>query len=404
MDTNWGPLVHEKLSQAARLLDQANLDLWLTFVSETSLRRDPALDLICPFGLTWHSAFLITRDGQSLALVGRYDAPNLERLRAYSRVLGYDQSLRPLLTETLRQLSPGRVALNFSRSDPASDGLTYGLKLALDEILQQAGVPAERVVSAEAVLGRLRGCKTPGEVERIRRAVATTEALLQEVGERIRPGISERSLAHFLHERLHSEGLEPAWELEADPLVNTGPGPESPGHALPTDRVVEPGYLVHFDFGVRQEGFCADLQRMWYVLKEDERDAPEDVLRVWQGVRGALLAGAEALRPGVQGWQVDQAARQVLVGQGLPEYLHAFGHHLGHRAHDGSTVLGPRWERYGDAPYGVVEAGNVFALELGAPVPGRGWVYLEEDVLVTEAGVEWLSQPQTEVRLIGGRA
>jgi Xaa-Pro aminopeptidase len=63
-------------------------------------------------------------------------------------------------------------------------------------------------------------------------------------------------------------------------------------------------------------------------------------------------------------------------------------------------LLGPRWDRYGDAPLGLVEEGNVYTLEYGAPVPGRGYIGLEEDVLVKANGLEWLSTPQRELWLI----
>jgi Xaa-Pro aminopeptidase len=151
---------------------------------------------------------------------------------------------------------------------------------------------------------------------------------------------------------------------------------------------------------VSKDGYCADLQRMWYVLEPGQSGAPDEVTHVWNGVRKALLAGAEALKPGALGWQVDEAARGAMVQAGLPEYQHAFGHHIGRSAHDGATVLGPRWERYGRSPFGEIEEGNCFAIELGARVEGRGWVYLEENVRVTEKGLEWLSQPQMEIRLI----
>ena len=68
--------------------------------------------------------------------------------------------------------------------------------------------------------------------------------------------------------------------------------------------------------------------------------------------------------------------------------------------HDGATLLGPRWERYGKTPFGIVEAGNCFTLELGVQVPGYGLVSLEEDVLVTETGIEWLGAPQTEIIIV----
>ncbi|NLF66061.1 MAG: aminopeptidase P family protein, partial [Chloroflexi bacterium] len=78
-------------------------------------------------------------------------------------------------------------------------------------------------------------------------------------------------------------------------------------------------------------------------------------------------------------------------------------HLLGRSAHDGATVLGPRWERYAGICELPVEVGNVFTLELHVPVPGRGIMSLEEDVLVTEDGVEYLSRPQTELRIIRPR-
>jgi Xaa-Pro aminopeptidase len=77
--------------------------------------------------------------------------------------------------------------------------------------------------------------------------------------------------------------------------------------------------------------------------------------------------------------------------------MHAFGHHVGRSAHDGATVLGPCWERYGTSVEGVIEAGNVFAIELGVQVEGRGYIGCEEDVLVTLKGAEYLSDPQTEL-------
>ena len=104
--------------------------------------------------------------------------------------------------------------------------------------------------------------------------------------------------------------------------------------------------------------------------------------------------------PGAAGWEVDAAARESLVAAGYPEPMHALGHQLGRSAHDGGTTLAPRWDRYGAAPFGLVEAGNVFTLEYGTAVPGRGYIGLEEDVLVTADGIEWLSTPQRELWLV----
>lgn len=91
---------------------------------------------------------------------------------------------------------------------------------------------------------------------------------------------------------------------------------------------------------------------------------------------------------------VDDAARKFITNAGYEEYQHAVGHQIGRTVHDGSTLLGPRWERYGKTPFGIVEKDNCYTLELGVHVPGYGLVSLEEDVIVTDDGYEWLSKPQ----------
>lgn len=392
-------IVKQKLDQAVGLLAGLDLSMWITFVRETSLVRDPALDLIYPFDVTWQSAFIVTAGGERIAVVGRFDKETVEGLGAYSQIVGYDESIRPTLADIVRQHASGRIAINTSISDAAADGLTVGLHSILMDILSTAGSDPDQIVSAEAFLASLRGRKTSAEVEAIRAAIRTTEQLYDEVEGQIKVGMTERQLAAYLHSRVAELGLGYAWDPHADPIVNTGP--ESViGHAAPSELEVAAGHLVHFDFGIRQDGFCSDLQRMWYVLSEGESEPPAAVQQGFDDARHALLAGAAALKPGALGWHVDEAARQGLRERDRPVYQHAFGHQVGRVAHDGATVLGPRWDRYGQTPYGVIEAGNVFAIELEVEVAGHGWVSLEENVLVTADGLEWLSAPQESLRLV----
>jgi Xaa-Pro aminopeptidase len=78
------------------------------------------------------------------------------------------------------------------------------------------------------------------------------------------------------------------------------------------------------------------------------------------------------------------------VDAGYPEFKHGLGHGLGRAVHDGGTLLGPRWPCYGSMTQRAVEPGNVFTLELGV-MTEAGFVGLEEDVLVTTSGCEFLS-------------
>jgi Xaa-Pro aminopeptidase len=391
-------IYQEKADQAGALLRELDLDCWLTFVRETGQHPDPGVDMLLGSNLTWTSALLLGRGGERVAIVGRYDVEQVKLAGVFDEIVGYDESLREPLVATLERLGPRQIGLNYSVHDHTADSLSVGMLELLRTTL--AGTPfAERLVSAEGVLGRLRARKTPSELARVAAAVATTEAIVAWLTPQIRVGASEAALAALVHDEFARRGLPSAWDWTYCPTLNTGP--ESPlGHVAPQPQIaVQPGHLVHIDLGVQQEGYCSDLQRMWYVRRPGEEQAPEELRRAMATVVAAIEAGAAALRPGVAGWEVDAVARRVVVEAGYPEYRHALGHGLGRACHDGGPLLGPRWPRYGNAPEQLVEAGHVYTLELGVPT-SAGYLALEEDVVVTEAGCRFISSFQRELMLL----
>lgn len=391
-------LIQEKVAQATRILNEFDVDVWLTFVRETTLQPDPALALIADVDVTWKSAFLICRDGAHVAMIGRFDRENVAQLGVYPQIIGYDEGIGRHLRAVLAKKAPRAIAINYSESDVAADGLSFGMYRSLQAIL--ADTPfAQRLVSAEKVIAALRGRKSPAEIERVQTAVATTEKLFDEVETFAKPGMSQRQIADFVRGRIDEMGLGYAWPKPFNPIVTCGP--HSPiGHAAAGAVLLEKGHTLHLDLGIKQNDYCSDIQRMWYVLDDGETAAPPDVQHAFDVVYGAIKAGESHLTPGTPGWQVDEAARDFIIDNGYPEYKHAFGHLLGRVAHDGATVLGPRWERYAGLCELPVEVGNIFTLELHVVVPNRGIMSLEEDVLVTENGVNYLSNPQTNLRYI----
>ena len=390
-------LVQQKLDQAVEILQEQDVDLWLTYVRETMLTNDPCLDLIAGVYSAWTGAFLVAATGERIAIVGRFDVPSVEQTGAFD-VTGYDESIRPALSEAVARLAPRSIALNYSASDPAADGLTHGLWLELQATFE--GTPfAERFQSSEAIVGALRGRKSAEEVARIRAAARETEEIFEVVTQALAPDMSELELAEVMHAEIARRGLGYAWGRDHCPAVDAGPEKDV-GHSPPGALRTRRGELLHVDFGVSRDDYCSDLQRMWYFLAEGEWAAPEDVRHAFDAVWAAMDAGVDVLRPGAAGWEVDAAARAALVGAGYPEPMHALGHQLGRSAHDGGTTLGPRWDRYGKSPFGIIEEGNVFTVEYGAAVPGRGYIGLEEDLLVTADGVEWLSTPHRELWLV----
>ena len=390
-------LASQKLAQAQSLLAESGLDAWLLLVRESQERPDPTLRYFFDLAFTWNTYFLITREG-SAALVATFDSPDLVALGLFDEVRTYKEGPREALLELLKSRDPQRIGINVSEDDALADGLTAGLRDSLVTMLE--GTPfASRLVSAENLVGALRAVKLPEERERIRLAVDRTEAMFDRVGERIRPGVTAREIAAWFHAEAEREGVPTAWSKRHCPTVTVGKG-AAVGHVAPGDEVVSKGCLVHADFGIVLDGYCSDLQRLWYVAAGAGEAVPEEVRRAHAAIVGAIENAARALMPGVEGWKVDAIARAHVGAAGFPEYGHALGHHLGRAVHDGGGVLGPRWERYGREPMALVREGAVYTLEPSVYLPNHGMVALEEDVVVESTGGRFLSRFPRELPVL----
>jgi Xaa-Pro aminopeptidase len=389
-------LMQEKTQQAIDILKEQNTDLWLTFVRETSGVRDPVLDLLIgPNDLTWQSALIFTRHGDRIAIVGNLEKDAVKRLNVFDEILGYDTAISDLLRTTLTRLDPDRMAVNTSKNNVHADGLTHAMYEILRGYLD--GTPyADRLVSAEPIINALRGRKTPSELTRIKRAIEITDEIYRKTFDFIKVGMTEIEVGEYMQKLAKEYGVGLAWSEENCPAVNSGPN--SPvGHSGPTDIKIERGHLIHFDFGVKYEDYCSDIQRVCYVLHEGETEAPVEVQRGFITIRTAIEKSREAMKAGVTGNSIDVIAREIVTDSGYPEYPYALGHQLGRAAHDGGALLGPLWEKYGDTPKQKLEVGQVFTIEPGLAVPGYGYLGLEEDVVITENGAEYLGEPQREM-------
>lgn len=388
----------EKIHQAIQLLQELEIDLWLTFVSETEVRKDPVLDLILGTNCTWQSAFIITKRGDTIALVGSLDCERIKTTGLYQEVRGYVNDFGPQFRELIKTLNPKQIAINYSVNDFMADGLTHGLFLLLVRYLE--GLPQQNhLISAEKLIAALRSRKTASEINLIREAVRLTEQILDRAGKYIKAGRTEREVANFILNLVAEYGVTTAWEVESCPAVFTGP--QSAGaHAAPTDRIIEPGHVLNIDFGVKCKDYCADLQRTWYILKPGETEAPSAVQRGFGVLLESIRKAVEYIKPGREGWEIDSQARSHIVAAGYPEYPHALGHQVGRSTHDGAGLLGPKWERYGESITLPLETGQVFTIEPRLPIPDYGVATIEDMLVVTEKGYTWLSHPQEAIYLV----
>ncbi len=391
-------IVLEKVQQAIGILKEKDIDMWITFARESSIMPDPVMEIIIGQNSTWESAFIISKDGDTNAILGEMEKENFEGKGGFKNITGYVKSFSPPLLDYLKKKSPKNIAINFSQNSVLADGLTHGFYLKILNYLKGSGFE-NKLISAEEIIAALKGRKSETEIAIMTEAVNKTLDIFDEVTNFIKPGKSEKEIASFVESIMQRKGFEAAWEEETCPAVFTGPDTQS-AHSGPTDRKVEKGHLVNMDFGIIYKGYCSDLQRTWYVLKDGEDKAPVEVQKGFEVIRDAIQKVADNLKPGVAGCDMDDIARNYIVEQGYEEFPHGLGHQVGKRVHDGGCGLFPRWEKYGNTPFMKVEENQIFTIEPRLTVKGYGTSTLEEEVIVKNDGAEFISKPQKELILI----
>ncbi len=391
-------LILEKISQAVEILKEKDIDMWLTFVRETGNITDPMLEVIVGANATWESAFIITKTGERHAIVGSLEVANMKTVGTYPNVHGYLKSIEESLLEILKRYNPEKIAINYSQNSSLADGLTHGMYLQLQKYLE--GTPfKDRLVSSEEIVAALRGRKSATELSIMKKAIRETLLIFDEVTKFIRPGVTEIEIAEFVKGIVAEKGFGYAWDEEYCPSVFTGPDTAG-AHSGPTNRKVEKGHVINMDFGIKYKGYCSDLQRTWYVLRDGESDAPAEVKKGFNVIVEAIQRAARAIRPGIEAYVVDEIARSYIQSNGYEEYPHGLGHQVGRVAHDGGALLAPKWERYGNLPYLKIEKDQVFTIEPRLTIEGFGIATIEEEVVVTDDGCEFLYEPQKELYLI----
>ena len=389
-------IAREKARQIAGILRREQIDALLVLSREGS---DPCVPLLVGAKTVHLAAMFFGTDGEHTILTSESDRAHFEETGVFSTVAAYGASLEePFLAELARR-APRRLALNVSETDHLSDGLTRGLYLWLRDTVA-ADALASVEVSSEAVLAELRGIKSPTELERMRTAVTITCDIYDAVRRSVRCGMSECEIGElFTHEmaaRGVVNGIEHAMAPPLVCLVRAGLA-----HRKPGDTKSEPGDVMVVDFSVEYEGYTSDIARTFYFLRPGEHAAPPEVQHAFDTTVGAVDASYAALRAGAKGYEVDAAGRRFIEEAGYPTIRHSVGHQVGREAHDGGVVLGPRRDPPRPAVEGTVRVGEVYAVEPTVIQDDRKpSCIVEDNVLVTDDGLEVLSRRQRELWLV----
>jgi Xaa-Pro aminopeptidase len=263
--------------------------------------------------------------------------------------------------------------------------LTVARHQWLTEALSRKAGGGAGLVATEGIVERARATKDGYEIATLREAARRLSEVANGVLTDVRAGRTEQELALAIDWRIRQGGFSrPAF----DTIVAAGPNAALP-HAHPGERRMSEGDLVVLDFGGVYASYCVDLTRTVSIGPATAR-----AREVYGAVLEAHDRAIDSVRPGASRLDIDAAARDTLARHGLAEaFGHGTGHGLGIEVHEDPRITRRRPDV--DTRDEAVLPGMVFTIEPGAYLPDWGGVRIEDDVLVTEHGVEVLTDVTT---------
>jgi Xaa-Pro aminopeptidase len=259
---------------------------------------------------------------------------------------------------------------------------------AFDDLKGELGA-GQTLVPRPATVQTLRRIKDDAEIEALRRAFAIADLCVEWVAQNAKAGITEREIAWGMESFMrHTHGAE---RLSFPSIVACGPN-SALVHGRAGDRILGSSgspELLLTDFGCIVDSYCSDITRTFMLGEPATRHT-----EVYQAVLRAQQAAISAVRPGIAGKDIDTTARDILTEAGLGEaFAHSTGHGVGRNVHDH-----PAFSQKSDL---VLEPGMVVTVEPGAYLAGWGGIRVEDVLLVTDDGHDYLTHANRDLRQIG---
>ena len=239
--------------------------------------------------------------------------------------------------------------------------------------------PKIEIVATAGMVERHRAVKDSWEMQTLREAGRRLSDAAKCIIPKALAGRAESEVAAEVEAELRRVGFQkPAF----DTIVAAGPNSAVPHYRAGGRRLAD-GDLVILDFGGVFNGYAVDMTRTVVVGEPDERQR-----RLLERVAAAQVAAFAAIQIGRLATDIDGAARAVLEEAGLGDaFSHGTGHGLGLEVHER-----PRLAKYRpELPAEPLAAGMVFTLEPGVYLEGWGGARIEDDVVMTSDGAEWLT-------------
>src|SRR6516165_4333109 len=360
-----------------RLMDEAGLDVLLV----TSKHNVQYL-------LGGHRAFFFeSMDAMGLSrylpvVVYRKGAPQQSGFFGH-RMEGFQNEVKPFWVSEINTKSSGSVdvmekAVDYVRKllpNPKRIGIEVAFLPVDSAAVLRKAFPDAEYVDALFVLERLRALKTPEELKKLRIASDAVIDSMQAVFDNFGPGATKAELTEALRREETMRGLTFDYCL-----IAAG----SSLNRAPSDQRWEKGDVLSVDSGGNYHGYIGDLARMGVAGEPDA-----ELIDLLAEVEAVEQASMKPIRAGALGKEIYAAANAVLHKSKIHNHTHFLAHGMGLVSHEA-----PRLTNSGPVPYDAydadrpLETGMVVSVETTLQHPQRGFIKLEDTVVVTPTGHE----------------
>ena len=390
------------------MMRQQKIDMWIVVNEE--FHADPVTEYIAPpLPYAGRRDFFIFADrgGDKLDRIAlcRYAE---EHLKSFFEVLNPPgKDIASTLLNIVKERNPKTIALNMGGTRGATNGLTHDSYKFLAETLGTDY--SSRFVSAAPLIVEYMDTRIPEELETYRTAVALTDLLTQRAfsSEVITPGKTTVGDVRFWFlQQLNNFGLN-TW-FQADMRIQRQN--HETGKTLQflevaeESMVIQRGDVIHIDCGLNYMGLSTDWQKMGYVLREGEKDAPEGLKKALANTNKLQDALFTHIKPGAKGFEVYDATMADMKNAGIEAMI--YSHSVGNQGHALGASVDFRRPAAGAPLEPPFREGSYTSIELNTSTPVPEWggqkvtMMMEDDAYLTKDGMKWFRPRQTAFYLV----
>ena len=391
-----------------QLMEREKIDCWVIITREYN--EDPIIKSILP--PTWLNArrrtiLVFTHDESSnkvdMAAITRYSFGSLIK-SVWDKEKEPDQM--KALVDYLKLKNPKKIGINISDTYGIADGLSVTDHKLLMNYLPKA--LKKRVISSEPLAVSWVETRTEKEMTLFSHLTEITHNIIKEAFSTgvITPGVTTTDdVVWWMREKVSSMGLK-TW---FHPTIDVQRADDSDLYAFDAKQkfdIIQPGDLVHCDFGITYLNLNTDCQQLAYVLKPNESTAPQflkDGLKAGNLLEDILTSN---FKVGTTGNEILRITRKEAIEKGLRPQIYT--HPLGLFGHSAGTIFG-MWDNQGFVP-GTGEwklnANTAYAIELNTKIYIKEWgkdvrIMLEEPGFFSNDGFRYINKRQEKFHLIG---